>query len=342
VSPPTTSDFSGAPLTGSNDATQVRVEFPDGSRRDLTVSASEAARLSGEGQEVPRHWYERARRWIWRNLKKIVVAVVALWFASVVLPAVVQQWADRQKELELKTSLVTNISDAVADATATGRLLKRNLLPEGIVQEAAAFRLERAKAEAVTVDSPGGKTRTDAELAKIEKAQEALNAGTDATDRAWRDLNNRMRNDWIKASASAQARLRTYFGQTGLPDRFSQFRDVVRAQLVLVLSRLTKKNRQDMEGIVLAYICQGDKNEPTPGADGPIVRTCEIRSRGGGPTGKSFNWDAIAIELARRNAASVGEIRDANADGYSTGFCDLADATVPLLPFVLDQARLCG
>jgi len=209
--PPTKSDLSGKPLAGSDNPIPLRVGFRDGSRRDVTVSAAEAARLSAGGTEVARSWYVRWWNWTWSNITRIVVAVVALWFVSVVIPAVVQQWADRQKELELKTSLVTNISDAVADAASTGRLLKRNLLPEAVLQRAATQRLLAAQDRAIDPGGPGGKTKTDAEVAKIEKADEAWVTQTDATARAWRDLYNRMRNDWIKASASAQARLRTYF-----------------------------------------------------------------------------------------------------------------------------------
>jgi hypothetical protein len=133
--------LSGSALAGSDDATPLTVQFPDSSRRILTVSAAEAVILRSRGKAVPPHWYERLFNWTTNNIRKIAVAGIALWFTAVVIPAVVQQWADRQKELELKTSLVTGISDAVADATSTGRLLKRGLTPEAAVQRAAADRL---------------------------------------------------------------------------------------------------------------------------------------------------------------------------------------------------------
>jgi hypothetical protein len=331
-----TSGLSGRPLAGSDDPTVVRMELPSRERFELTVSAEEASDLAQAGKPIAAGWATRLARfsrWFRANFTKIAAAGVALWVTSIVIPAVVQQWADRQKELELKTSLVTGISDAVADATSNGTVLNNRLLPELAVEARAAYRTRLAHSNAVKATSSGGTRITDDEQAEIDKAGDLFGTAEAAAIQADRKLSNETRSDWIKSSASAEARLRSYFESTALPNDFETYRTVLLTHLVLLQPRLAENTRNVNETKVLEYVCEGPNGVPLGVGDRVQIACTAFHETHTPPAASDYPWAYLASELLRLNDTKVGAIHDANADGFNVGRADLFRAIFGWNPF---------
>jgi hypothetical protein len=62
--------------------------------------------------------------------QKVLVAFVSAALAGWLLPALTRQSADRQKEIELKASLVGELSEGATRAFSSGRAIIRQTLPE--------------------------------------------------------------------------------------------------------------------------------------------------------------------------------------------------------------------
>jgi hypothetical protein len=66
----------------------------------------------------------------------LVVTVVAAVLGSFLIPYLTRSWQDHQKALEIKTSLVSQMSESVSDAVATGRFIAADLVQTGSAQQA--------------------------------------------------------------------------------------------------------------------------------------------------------------------------------------------------------------
>jgi hypothetical protein len=106
----------GAPKSGAGDSTTVS---------DEATRPPRAASLMSRRHELA--------QWLGNPL---VVTVVAAFLGSFLIPHLTRSWQDHQKALEIKTSLVGQMSESVSDAVATGRFLAGDLVSTESPQQA--------------------------------------------------------------------------------------------------------------------------------------------------------------------------------------------------------------
>lgn len=128
-----TSDLSGKSIDPLAKA-EVVVRLADGKERRLTVTASEADKLSSAGIELGNKW-GRMRAALSRNWKQFAWWAFGLLVASLILPAATRQWSDRQAALTLKSSVVTDVSKSSVDVVFAAQRTQE--LPAGEEQEKA-------------------------------------------------------------------------------------------------------------------------------------------------------------------------------------------------------------
>ncbi len=104
----TRSQRSGAPIEPDKPVT-VKYVFESGERREVRITAAEADDLLTQGDDRTSRWSRAWRAaWLW-------VKPPGKWLLAVVLGGLLGAWisdsyADRQRELELESSLITQIS----------------------------------------------------------------------------------------------------------------------------------------------------------------------------------------------------------------------------------------
>jgi hypothetical protein len=77
-----------------------------------------------QAREVP-SWRHELAQWL---ANPLVVTVIAALLGSLLIPYLTRSWQNHQKALEIKTSLVGQMSESVSDAVATGRFLAADLV----------------------------------------------------------------------------------------------------------------------------------------------------------------------------------------------------------------------
>jgi hypothetical protein len=291
------SDISGSPLEGSNNPVAISVTFPDGARRNLNVSSIEAARLKEAGTEAS-SWYSWTEVKPW--LKRALVVVLAAWFASILIPAIVQQWADRAKELELKKSLVTRISDSAAEVTLAAFLVERQLLPHDKATHNAYAELQRLREKAARPPS-----RSDQRA--ITAAEAAWRKASNAEALADQKYYNETRDRWNRRGATIQAELETYFGGSAAR-QWRDYTQVLTAFLRLA-SSVSGEERRKTEEDVLIFL---QRFADVEGDSLPRQRV-------------------VADKLLAARYEVLEEVLNGNAKGYSTGTGDLI-RSVTLVP----------
>lgn len=103
-------------------ATTLTIRLPDGRARELVVGAAEADALAARGRN-PTSGRTRALRAAGGLGRKLVKWLLVGVLAALVVPAITKQWTDRQKELELKKSLASDIGSSAYGAFADARAL---------------------------------------------------------------------------------------------------------------------------------------------------------------------------------------------------------------------------
>jgi hypothetical protein len=292
----------------------VRFEDRDLPETRLTVAAAEADYLAGRGKAVtPRGKPARLWAWIKKHPWRIFVFIVGAWFASVAIPALVQQWADRRAELEFKNTLITTMTDLIADTTSGVSILNGHETPEGAARESAARRVIQAQGEA-----------------ERAKARTALAAAEVAEDKAERTLYNQTKVLFIKNGAAVEARLLTYF-KPSLAVGWATYSDAV--QVFLELAKpggRTPEYQKDAQLRTYGYLCEGE-DKLGPKEAGDTMRAACARFAMKRPLLlDGFPSGVIGRELLRRRQRILGGVQTANADGYSVGPRDYACAV--LLP----------
>lgn len=306
------SALSGDPLDGGSDPTPLTITFADGEQRSVQVTAAEAETLRAHGEAIsaPR-WVFRIRSRMTGPLKALFIVILSAWFASVVIPAIVQQWADRKEELEFKNTLITAISDTIGDTHTTILLIRQNLTPQA---------LERQFAEIALRDAPPTE-RVDARAA----LRKALVAELTTEQTLYSEAQVKL----IKNGATLETRLVTYLNDTPTPESWKRYRDVLLKNLQLVLT-LTPEEERDRKRAVLRYICRNSGIGP-PEASDQVKSACGSFKDGKPLSGRSYPLIGISNELLRLRFALLGGIRVSDVDGYNTTSQDFVCATLRVL-----------
>jgi hypothetical protein len=119
-----TSDLSGRPIA-ADERTTLRIALPDGRRRELVVRGDEAADLGGKGRDVA-GFRRKALKAIWPFGRWVLISVLGV----LAVQGIAKQSADRQKELELKRDLASDIGSSSFSAYSTARSLVYRAPPE--------------------------------------------------------------------------------------------------------------------------------------------------------------------------------------------------------------------
>jgi hypothetical protein len=118
---PERSDLSGN-LIEADSACSLNIRFPDGRHKEFVVRLDEAEELAAKGRDPP-----TAPLRIGRSASGAARAIAKWALLSLVgvlvVQALIKQWSDRQKELELKTSLASDIGTSAHQAFAEARTI---------------------------------------------------------------------------------------------------------------------------------------------------------------------------------------------------------------------------
>jgi hypothetical protein len=93
------------------------------------VNATQAAAGGGSAHHEPPHsnWFSGGQLGTWLG-NPLLVTVVAALLGSWLLPQITRKWQDHQKALEIKTGLVSEMSQSVSSAIATSRFIAAGLV----------------------------------------------------------------------------------------------------------------------------------------------------------------------------------------------------------------------
>jgi hypothetical protein len=136
------------------------------------------------------------------------VAVVVALLVNWLIPQFTRKWQDHQKALEIKTALVSEMSESVSSAVMTGRFIA-----SGLVRRSSAD--PRADQRAWNEGYRGWTTSSASIGAKLEAYLEKSDVGAE-----WRSFANVV-TDYFQLSANVgptrSAQVREIFAYRGLP-----------------------------------------------------------------------------------------------------------------------------
>jgi hypothetical protein len=163
--------------------------------------------------EVPQRssWYAGLARVLPRSTGWIATLLVG----SLLVPAVTKQWSDRPRELEIKTSLIREISELTTDTVITPRLVLTGSTPAARLLDAAQADLSRAS--------------------KADKADamKKYRAAVDAKLRETQTLYTEKFSAWRNKGAVIKAQLLAYFSRTNLANEWGAFVDAMSSYFYL-------------------------------------------------------------------------------------------------------------
>jgi hypothetical protein len=168
-------------------ATLVRDDFVSRSSGGQTIASGEA---SG-AQPVDTHhsWDRQLNQWLGNPL---LVTVVAAVLGGLLIPHITRQWQNHEKALEIKTGLVTEMSESASRTVMSGRFIAAGLLEEAALDPSAGQRAWNDGYQAWTTSS-----------ASIGAKLEAYFAGSDL-GAEWRSFANVV-TDFFDLSAAPSA-----------------------------------------------------------------------------------------------------------------------------------------
>jgi hypothetical protein len=194
------------PHNAANPAGEPRPEADVGSQ-PVAEPASEVAKRSP--------WYARIARALPHSTGWIATILVG----SLLVPAITKQWSDRPRELEIKTTLIREISELTTDTVTAHVMELRQATPTARLLQARDAALANAKANASKADIADAQRKYDAALdAKLVETQ---------TTHAQKYL------AWSNKGAAVRAQLLAYFSGTHLVDDWDALSTAVVSYILL-------------------------------------------------------------------------------------------------------------
>jgi hypothetical protein len=250
---------------------------------------------------------EVARRSPWyagfvRMLPRSTGWIVTLLAGSLLVPAITKQWSDRPRELEIKTSLVREISELTTDTVTTPRFVLTGSTPAARVLEEARTALARAsKAE-----------KADA----LKRYRAALDAKLAETQTIYTEESS----TWRNKGAVVKAQLLAYFSGTTLADEWGAFVDAVTSYFYLHARDCNRtaavtRLRSYLGGDDSAKTVQWKLLEKSPYSD----TECYV----GDFQGFLATYSVLADLLLGRQQQILASIMEADMVGFSKGWRDL-------------------
>ena len=285
---------------------RIIVSFDDGTSREVTVSAEEATDLRSKGGDVS-PWYVH----LGRKVTRPGVWLLGIAVTSLLIPAITKQWADRPREIELRTRLIDSLGESAAQTVNTARFIVADTLPDAALRQLICTRALEAEEEG----------RPDPELeARCEAARETER-------RAEQTEQIEAKNAWLQKGAVLESQLATYFPHTDLAPEGKRYVDAVRLYLFLA-SGVCEEQREIQTRKLLRLL----------GRDPDAARfqvlyldneeDCEHKS-----DNLEFRkqYGPLGDQLLARRLDLLTLLNDSKAAGFSTGLADFLVDALPAL-----------
>ena len=241
--------------------------------------------------------------------QKVLVAVISAALAGWLLPALTRQSADRQREIELKATLVGELSEGATRAFSSARAIIRQTLPE------AAERRQRQE-----------ELREEGAIDTSCSAEEL----SDLCREEGRAVAERIllaREDWLELSDRLEAQVTVYFSEDlgGDLDTFSL--------RLLDYVRLTFRLRPEERASALRRL--KDYLPTAEGLDSALLEKNPIDARSTGVGAQQADvweglWEVVEGKLRAVSRAVLG----GDGKGFSTNYGDLACDLLFFVPFM--------
>jgi hypothetical protein len=280
-----------------DEAVKIRVMLEDGDGRELRVSKEEAQALTTRGTAIS-PWYTRVGRSLYRPLAWLV----ALLIGSLLIPGVTKQWTDRPKELELKNSLVKQITESTTHAIEINRINVGNALPETI----AYYDALSVWRQAAPKDKPA--------------ALQSLKKASAASRKAKQQVANEVYSTWQTNRALIGAQLQAYFPNTRLASDWSGYANAIYNFGQLGTS-ICMAARQKVVEQVRDYF----NGNPRINWSALLTPTADAQCQDDFVPPFQNAYGSLANELVIRREPILDEILSpsVHASGYSSGWRDL-------------------
>lgn len=271
------------------------VKFETGDERKLRVSKEEAETLSRRGT-TNSPWLVRAGR----SMSRPLAWLLALIVGSLLIPAITKQWTDRPKELELKNSLVTQITEASTKTVVTHRFIASDLLPESRISIYYYTMWQSAK--------PSEK----------EAAQRKYEAALESVKRAEQKAFNEMFSSWQTTKASIGGQLDAYFPATTLASDWSRYSAAI-ANFGQLGSTVCGDDRKRIITELQSYFSESKTINW-----GALHRpTSDTKCQNDFLPSYQELYFSLGEEVLKRRDEILKNILIAQASGYSSGWRDL-------------------
>jgi hypothetical protein len=288
--------------------TNIIVIFEDGRRRELIVTADEAAKLAAAGSDVSPHFVH-----LLRSFSKPAGWLLALLIASILVPAITHQWADRPKELDFKSSLIKDLSDSTASTIDTARFIVSNSLPESKVTSLACK------------DAADTKTAEAAKLCNAQKLEEA---------RTEQKAYNEMKDSWIRKGAILNSELRAYYPDDSAISTEGQAYVEAITRYVRMASNFC--DPEDARWMISYLSADGDV-QLLPLTSQLRTDECEAK-----PSNYVNAYSTMGDQLLERRKELAEPLLTTHAQGFNTSLNDFLAETWPYLLIIITIVLIYG
>jgi hypothetical protein len=281
----------------------LRVSFDDGVSREVDVAASEAEQLRTRGRDLTPWYTDLGRKSI-----RPAVWVLALAVTSLLIPAITKQWADRPKELELRTSLVDRIGESAAQTINTARFIVADTLPEATV-----------RAFVCGEEFQGAEQSEKCNNRKEEETRAEQTAHVDA------------KTAWLQKGAVLESQLAAYFPGSDLSREGKGYVNAVRIYLFMA-SAVCGKKREDANDKLLRYLGEDPSDKEWAPLYGMTEGQCAQKS-------DDVEFRSVYGPLGDRMMAKRLDLlvllNESDAEGFSIGFMDFLGDALPAVLLLL-------
>lgn len=260
--------------------------------RPVTEPAVEAAKLSP--------WYARFARALPRPTAWIVTIVVG----SLLVPAITKQWSDRPRELEIKTTLVREISELTTD-TITAPVLE-------VFESTPAARLVQWRKAILDKASKADKA----------EAHKQWQAAVDAKVKETQTVYDQKYSTWKNKGAAIKAQLSAYFSETQLASSWEALETAVLSFLRLSSADC---NRSDDVKNVRSYLAsdQASANVQWPLFERAYYSDSQCYVGDAKAVGFRYAYNYVGSRIIIKQQQILDSIMKSDMVGFSRGWHDL-------------------
>jgi hypothetical protein len=296
------SAFSGKEIEEGQKVT-LTVSFEDGDSREVDVAAAEAEQLRDKGRDrTP--WYTD----LGRKAIRPAVWVLALAVTSLLIPAITKQWADRPKELELRTALIDRIGESAAQTVNTARFIVADTLPEATVR---ALVCEEA------TEDPEQEENCDRRKEDETRAEQTAHVNA--------------KSAWLQKGAVLESQLAAYFPGSDLSREGKAYVNAVRIYLFLA-SAVCGEQREGANGKLLRYLGEDPSDPEWAPLYDMTDEQCAQKS-------SDLEFRSVYGPLGDRMLAKrlhlLELLNESDAEGFSVGFMDFFGDALPAVILLL-------